>query len=140
MSPQELQRKLDGLVEKNKKTAMSRVVLQGEAIAKREAPVRTGNLRRTITSRVEAGGDRGRIGTNASYARAVHEGTKPRVIKATNKRALAFVVGGQRIVRKSVRHPGTRANPFFDRTMDRLRPIAERELKDWMSVTLRKVL
>jgi HK97 gp10 family phage protein len=138
VTPQELSRKLDGLVENNLKTAMSRVVLQGEAIAKREAPVKTGNLRRTITSSVEAGGKRGRIGTNAKYARAVHEGTKPRVIKATKAKAL-FWPGARHPV-KSVNHPGTRANPFFDRTMDRLRPVAERELSDWMDVTLRKVL
>lgn len=138
MTPAELQRKLDGLVEKNKKNAMSRVVLQGEAIAKREAPVRQGHLRRTITSRVESGGDRGRIGTNAKYARAVHEGMKPRVIKATRAKAL-FWPGARHPV-KSVKHPGSRANPFFDRTRDRLRPIAERELKDWMNVTLNKVL
>jgi hypothetical protein len=51
--------------------AMTRSVLIVEGNAKREAPVKTGNLRRTITSRVEQGGKRGVIGTNAPYARPV---------------------------------------------------------------------
>lgn len=117
---------LSGLVQKTKRDAMQRVVLQGEAMMKREAPVKRGTLRRSITSRVERGGDRGVIGTNLSYARAVNDGSRPHIIKP--KRAKALFWQGARHPIKVVNHPGTRANDFVGRTRDRLRPVAEREL------------
>ena len=58
-----------------KERLMSRIVLTVEANSKRVTPVLTGNLKRSITSRVEAAGERGVVGTNASYARFVHDGT-----------------------------------------------------------------
>lgn len=103
-------------------TAMQRIVLQGEAYAKREAPVKRGTLRRSITSRVESGGRRGVIGTNLSYARPVHDGSRAHVIRPRTKRAL-FWKGAKHPVRM-VRHPGTTANPFFARALTRLAPFA----------------
>lgn len=117
---------LSGLVKSTKREAMQRVVLQGESLMKRETPVRTGTLRRSITSRVERGGDRGIIGTNLTYARAVHDGSKPHIIRPKRAKAL-FWKGAAHPVRV-VHHPGTKANAFIARTRDRLRPIAEREL------------
>lgn len=55
-----------------RRSLLQRVVLLVEANVKRRTPVRTGNLRRSITSRVEASGDRGTVGTNVKYARFVH--------------------------------------------------------------------
>jgi HK97 gp10 family phage protein len=129
MTPDQLAAKLPGLIAKNKRDAMSRAVLTVEAAAKRESPVKTGNLRRSITSRVERGGDRGIVGTNARYARAVHEGTRPRVIRPRRARALFW--RGARHPVKSVRHPGTRANPFLERAMRVSKPAVERELAAW---------
>lgn len=127
---------LTKLVRSTKHQAMSRVVLQGEALMKRETPVKTGTLRRSITGRVEQGGNRGVIGTNLSYARAVHEGTKPHLIKP--KRAPKIVNGRMRYPAlfwkgaahpvRVVKHPGTKKNAFMTRTAARLRPIAEKEL------------
>lgn len=39
-------------------------------------PVRTGHLRRSLTTRVEPGGLRGFVGSNVVYAAFVHEGTQ----------------------------------------------------------------
>jgi hypothetical protein len=105
---------------------MSRAVLTVEAASKREAPVRTGNLRRTITSRVEQGGDRGVIGTNASYARPVHEGSRPHTIVPVRAKAL-FWKGASHPVR-IVRHPGNKPNKFFERAAESSRSAVEREL------------
>jgi HK97 gp10 family phage protein len=117
---------LAGLVDP--RTLMRRATLIVEAQAKRESPVRTGHLRRSITSRVDTSGKRGYVGTNVRYAQAVHEGTRARTIRPRSANALAFRVGNARVVRKSVRHPGTKANPFLRRAFDKARPRVEREL------------
>ena len=75
----------------------------------------TGRLRASITHRL--GPDEVVIGTNVVYA-AIHQfggQTPPRVIRPKHKKALAFTVGGQKIARKSVRHPGSKipARPFL---------------------------
>lgn len=54
---------------------IKRVLMQVEAAAKKRTPVRTGNLRRSITNKVETA-QRGRVGTNVKYAPYVHEGTR----------------------------------------------------------------
>lgn len=128
---------LSRLVQNTKREAMSRVVLQGEALMKRETPVKTGTLRRSITSKVEQGGNRGVIGTNLTYARAVHDGTKPHLIRPKRAKAL-FWKGAKHPVRV-VRHPGTKANAFMTRTAARLRPIAERELARTFGSALARV-
>jgi len=47
-----------------------------EREAKRLAPVRTGTLRRSVTSRVGESGNVVRVGTNLRYAPFVHFGTR----------------------------------------------------------------
>lgn len=129
MTLQEFARKLPGIVDKTKRDAMQRAVLVVEAQAKREAPVRTGNLRRTITSRVERGGDRGVIGTNATYARAVHDGSRPHLIRPRQAKALYWK--GARHPVRVVNHPGSRGNPFFERAIQASRAQVARELAAW---------
>jgi HK97 gp10 family phage protein len=109
--------------------AMTRSVLIVEGNAKRETPVKTGNLRRTITSRVEQGGKRGVVGTNAPYARPVHDGSRPHIITA--KRAKALYWKGASHPVRSVKHPGNKPNPFFKRAADTSRGPVERELQAW---------
>ena len=76
----------------------------------------TGRLRASITHRLGPG--EVVIGTNVVYA-AIHQfggQTPPRVIRPKHKKALAFTGGGgQKVVRKSVRHPGSKmpARPFL---------------------------
>jgi hypothetical protein len=107
-TPAEISSQLRNLINQRSLTvAMSRSVLIVEAAGKREAPVRKGNLRRTITSRVEQGGMRGVIGTNAPYAQAVHEGSRPHIIRPVRAKAL-YWKGASHPVRL-VKHPGNKA-------------------------------
>lgn len=89
------------------------------AAGKREAPVQTGRLRRSIS--YQAGGQ-GRyvVAPAVPYAVAVHEGTRPHEIRPKNKRAL-FWKGAAHPLRV-VHHPGTRANAFMTRALANSRP------------------
>ena len=85
-------------------------------------PVRTGKLKQSIEVRVEE--NRVIIGPDTDYAAFVEFGTRPHVIEAKNKKALAFKVNGQTVIVKKVNHPGTRAQPYvrpaFDAWVDTL--------------------
>jgi hypothetical protein len=90
-----------------------------------EAPVVTGNLRKLITSYVKGEGAdvMGFVIPTAPYSEFVHRGTGiygPYGIPITPKtaKALAFSIGGKKVVRKSVK--GQKPNPFVDRTRKRL--------------------
>jgi hypothetical protein len=113
----------------NKPELMSKVVLTIEGNVKRVVPVRTGTLRRSITSRVEDGGNRGVVGTNVPYARPVHEGSKPHIIRPRRAKALRFQAGGETVFAKFVRHPGTRGQPFLAEGLRRSRATVDRLLQ-----------
>jgi hypothetical protein len=53
------------------------------------------------------------VGPTVPYGPEVEFGSRAHVIRARNGRALSFMVGSQRVTVRSVRHPGTRANPFM---------------------------
>lgn len=57
------------------RNALQKIALLVEGSAKRNAPVRTGTLRRSITSRVTSA-TTARVGTSLEYAPFVHEGTR----------------------------------------------------------------
>jgi hypothetical protein len=90
---------------------------------KRLAPVKTGNLRRTIhVGRVT---DRSaETIASAEYAAYVEFGTKPHEIRPRNRRVLRWkdAQGTVRFARR-VRHPGTKAQPYMI-------PGAERAVSD----------
>lgn len=99
-------------VEKAPRGMMRTLGLSAVAHQKRLAPVRTGNLRRTIhldsssaTSAVTV--------ASAKYAAAVEFGTGPHVIVPRRRKALRFKVGGSVVFAKRVNHPGTKAKPFM---------------------------
>lgn len=73
-------------------------------------PVRSGYLKRSLMIRVQP--HRIVIGPTAEYAPFVEFDTKPHKITAKNKKALSFMVGGKKIIVRSVNHPGTTAQPF----------------------------
>jgi len=86
----------------------------------REAPFATGKLRGNIYAR--ATGLTGMVGPNLSitpYAFIVHEGSRPHDIRPRFKKAL-YWKGALHPV-KVVHHPGTKANPFIERTVDIVR-------------------
>lgn len=92
-----------------------------EAAAKRNVKDRTGQLGRSISSshnvRVGAG-QQIVLKATAPYARAVHEGTKPRLIEPTKPRGvLRFVDSGRIVFAHKVLHPGTKPNPFLSQAL-----------------------
>jgi HK97 gp10 family phage protein len=75
-------------------------------------PVDTGTLRDSIA--VVKDGSTYHIGpVGVEYAKYVEYGTKPHVIMAKAGGVLAFQVGGSTRYAKSVKHPGTKAQPYI---------------------------
>ena len=91
---------------------MRDLALDAVSEQKRLAPVKTGNLRRTIhVGRVT---DRSaETIAGADYAAHVEFGTKAHEIRPRNKRALRWKVPGGFRFATRVRHPGTRARPYM---------------------------
>ena len=56
--------------------ALTRIGLQGESFAKKKCPVDTGNLRNSISNKVEMSEKSAYIGTNVEYAPYVELGTR----------------------------------------------------------------
>lgn len=104
-------------------SGMVNLVEEIEARAKKEAPVRTSNLMRSITSSASADGLKGQVEAGAKYAEYVHRGTglfgpfKKKIVPIT-KKAL-FWPGATHPV-KWVK--GMRPNPFFDRAIAQVKP------------------
>ncbi|QPX62138.1 hypothetical protein PBI_INDLOVU_23 [Mycobacterium phage Indlovu] len=91
--------------------------------ARADVPVRTGNLGRTIGEMPQTyrpfhvGGG---VEATADYAAAVHEGSRPHLIRARRAEALRFFWHGREVFRKSVWHPGTRSRPFLRNAAERV--------------------
>lgn len=88
--------------------------------AKVLAPVDTGRLRAAIKGRLVRNWtlrSEYQITVNVDYAEAVHDGTRPHIIRPRNAQALRFNIGGRIVYAKVVHHPGTRARPFLDRAL-----------------------
>jgi hypothetical protein len=96
-----------------------------EAVAKEEAPERTGQLKRMIhADEVRRTGPwtlAGGVSSLARHSAFVHKGTRPHVIRARNAPALVFYWPkvGRTVFFKRVNHPGTKANPFLERAAER---------------------
>ncbi len=101
--------------------AIKSVVEKLENDAKREAPVNKqsggGNLRQSIRGRM-TGAASGKIEVGVGYGVFVHEGTKPHTIRVSRRRVLANRRTGN-IFGKVVKHPGTKANPFLTRAVEK---------------------
>jgi hypothetical protein len=92
-------------------------------LAKLFAPVKTGRLR--ASGRIESRRTLGlrtiyTVGFDVQYAPLVNDGTKPHKIRPKAKKALKFNVGGRTVFAAVVNHPGTKANPFLDRALQRV--------------------
>jgi hypothetical protein len=108
-----------------------------ERKAREVAPVRTGNLRGSVSHRPASGSDnvaRYDVIASAKYASFVSEGTRPHLITARRARVLHFFAGGREVFTRQVRHPGTKPNPFWWLTLshaaDQLRAATERAMQD----------
>lgn len=116
-----LQRRFDAI--KDHRQLMGHVAGLVKAEASVRAPVKTGNLRRSI--RIGRVTDNfAEIVVDAKYAAMVERGTRPHIIVPRNRKVLAW--GGSRRLSGSLRtgakattfarrvnHPGTRAKPFL---------------------------
>ncbi len=90
------------------------VVNESKAIA----PFKTGNLKKDIRV-FKADQTSVTIGNSklAPYAKFVHFGTKPHIIRVKKARVLANKKSGI-IFGKKVNHPGTKANPYLKNALD----------------------
>jgi len=95
-------------------------------IARREAPIKTGNLRRSITKRkpsILVGELHSNARSNGrTYWQDVQYGTAPHTITPKNGKFLVFEKDGKTIYARKVNHPGTAANPFVTRTLNKSIP------------------
>lgn len=80
-----------------------------------EAPIKTGALKRSIQYQVSY--PSATVQTQEKYGPMVESGTRPHLIVPKNKKAL-FWKGALNPYR-AVHHPGTKANPFFERGVDK---------------------
>lgn len=110
--------------------ARAKYYLNGVMVGKR-----TGNLISSQAAPMITPTGRGVLGVlqnNASYAKAVHDGTVPHEIRAVRKKTLKFSPStanhaagtgggststGQFVFPKAVQHPGTKPRPFLRRAM-----------------------
>lgn len=98
-----------------------RAKLQVRAKNPRLGPANRSNLADTIVKRFSASGLSVlcEIGSPASYAGYVHDGTPPHIIRARNAKALRFFsqtaakTGSGIVFRQMVNHPGTKPNRFL---------------------------
>jgi hypothetical protein len=102
---------------------MTKLVETIEARAKKEAPVKSSNLFRLITSWVSPDGIKGTVNSGAPYSEFVHRGTGTfgpfhQRIFPVSKKAL-FWPGALHPVR-SIK--GMKPNPFFDRALKQITP------------------
>lgn len=98
---------------------------RAQARARILAPVDTGRLRSDIRFEItnRALGVTGRLFCTVSYADAVHDGTRPHVIRPRRPDGvLRFRVGGQVVYARFVNHPGMRGRPFLSMAMHQVGP------------------
>lgn len=89
--------------------------------AKVLAPIKTGNLKSDIKVWHSKGSLEATIGNTLAtkYAKFVHFGTKPHIIKAKKAKVLAKKIGKKGVVffGKEVNHPGTKAQPYLQNAL-----------------------
>jgi len=105
-------------------------------IEKQEAPHKTSNLIRTITTEYQP--IQGKVYPKAPYAGYVESGTRPHVIRVRRRQVLAAPLSqvkgwtghtykGYAIFGKQVMHTGTKANPFVARTVSKVSPFIDKK-------------
>lgn len=98
--------------------AMSKAALYTEGVMKREAPVKTGQLRKTITSTITP--LLSTIKPTVNYAFEVNNGSPARDIKPRRAKVLRFAGKNGQTFAKVVHQKARKANPFVDRTREKV--------------------
>ncbi len=106
-----------GVVMDELDAAMRESTLEVQRVGQQMAPVRTGTLRRSITS--TATPTLGTVGTNLKYAKAVHDGRGE--VRPVRARVLRWVAPGGAVV-FAMRSGPTRPNPFLRNALNQTRP------------------
>lgn len=106
-------REVDKFLQRATKDA-GKLILQTE---KEEVPIKTGQLRRSIVMDYRPIAIS--IYPTVNYAPNVNFGTKAHVILPRTKKVLRFRSGNSWVFAQRVYHPGTKANPFVERTVAR---------------------
>lgn len=101
---------------------------RNEAI--RKTPVDTGNLRAGWKVRINRGPNsmEAVVKNEVKYARSIEYGTKPRTIRAKNKKVLANRKTGK-VFGKKVRHPGTKARPMLRPAIAKVVPMLKSRIR-----------
>ena len=108
---------------------VQKVQRQTFTLAKTNSPVDTGDLRLShaeapikvsgskVSTEISAEGN-----AKQQYAMAVHEGTKPHVIKPRRKKVLSWKGPEWRVFATAVNHPGTPPRPWLRLAVERTAP------------------
>ena len=123
-------RELPDEIKDNVRKVVKNSAFNIERNAKSSASVKTGHLRRSISTKM--GDMEATIHTsNLKYAPMVEFGTRPHIIRAKNKKAL-YWKGATHPV-KQVNHPGSKAKPYLipafekekDQFLEKLKEVIE---------------
>jgi len=118
--------------------ALTGAALMVQAAAKELCPVRKdppgGNLKGSIT--IEVKSDYAKIGTNVDYAPHVEYRTKAHLINVKQARVLS---DGKEIFGKTVRHPGTAAQPFLRPGLDNNQAAVEKYMAEIYRAAIKAV-
>ena len=122
------------------RTAVGAGGLVIESEAKRRVPRVTSSLMRSIHTEVSSlpNTARAEVGTDLEYGPHVEFGTSAHVIRPKNARSLRFKIGGRIIYAKSVKHPGTRAQPFLVPAFEAKKDQAAQEVVDVLWIQVRR--
>lgn len=137
--------KSESLKELIRKRAVAKLAdeIYQNAFNRADAHTQTGVLlsalynRKKSDLRYEVGIDNKR----ASYGVFVHNGTKPHIIKPTqrgvskNRKFLRWVAGSEFVFAKKVKHPGYKGDPFFELAIKQEVPKFER----WLEREIKRV-
>jgi hypothetical protein len=122
-----LQADLPERIERSRKRLAS-MLLQS---IKDETPVRTGALQQSLHW-VPVGKTDELWGLY--YGQYVIYGTRPHIIKPKNKKVLRFVIDGDVIFAKQVKHPGTKPNDFRKKGLTQIEVLEVlQDLSDWIA-------
>lgn len=127
-------KQLDDKILKALQAGLTAAAIDVEARAKNNCPVDTGDLRQSITRKVE--GTQAVIYSDKEYAANVEYLTKPHIIEAKNKKVLYNPRTGQ-FFGKRVMHPGSRGVYFMRRALfenwKKIQSIVRRIMKKLLS-------
>jgi hypothetical protein len=110
----------------------------------REAPIKSGDLRKGISTPMMKTRLRGELEAKEPYSAAVHEGSRPHIIrpKSIGYRGHPGGLGNRKTgfgVYNKVNHPGIKANPFMKRAVEKAMPQITNYFKQALSNILNRI-